>query len=486
MKNKRFIAILTAVTCCMGAACILGTAMANDVSATAASTVKGDANCDGTVNMADAVLIMQALASPNRFGENGTEQLHLTAQGRANADTDGDGLTVGDAQAIQKKLLGIKETVDAKYGKELVWYPSSDDYKNVAWNDDILKAVVTNTAELKAYLEPLYYEHIVSKYLSKYDESYFGENVLLLKTIPQGAGSDRPLYGIGDITFSDSTIDICIEDYVRKHGEDDMFSVCFAQIAVSKSEYKGQTVNWNKKYVPFDEEELRQALQSQEEGLSSVDGVPVSYELYDLLNKNTDPNTVFSVVPGFKLDYDYEYKGMTIQKYIDERDENSHLFDKLIQLDKEGTKLKYGEALYTTGDGNGEIWDKSLYEERVAFYGEDFLAKYIVDGKFLREKVEEDIAKFDYAPQDNLSEAIKAYYHDMKQSSVQKLKEQNISYEYDEAADELVINVTETELKALSLDNISSYGLKTPPVTTDGEPFATQPAIVVMESHECY
>ena len=74
----------------------------------------------------------------------------------------------------------------------------------------------------------------------------------------------------------------------------------------------------------------------------------------------------------------------------------------------------------------------------------------------------------------------------MKQSSVQKLKEQNISYEYDEAADELVINVTETELKALSLDNISSYGLKTPHVTTDGEPFATQSAIVVMESHECY
>jgi hypothetical protein len=177
---------------------------------------------------------------------------------------------------------------------------------------------------------------------------------------------------------------------------------------------------------------------------------------------------------------------MTIQKYIDERDENSHLFDKLIQLDKEGEKLKYGEALYTTGDGNGEIWAKSLYEERVAFYGEDFLAKYIVDGKFLRGKVEEDIAKFDYSPQDNLSEAIKAYYHDMKQSSVQKLKEQNISYEYDEAADELVINVTEAELKALSLDNISSYGLKTPPVTTDGEPIATQPAIVVMESHECY
>jgi hypothetical protein len=67
--------------------------------------VKGDANCDGERDMSDVVLIMQALANPNKYGENGTAELHLTAQGKANADMDGDGLTVGDAQAIQKILL---------------------------------------------------------------------------------------------------------------------------------------------------------------------------------------------------------------------------------------------------------------------------------------------------------------------------------------------------------------------------------------------
>jgi len=69
--------------------------------------MKGDANCDGQVDMSDVVLIMQALANPNKYGENGTAELHLTEYGKKNGDTDGDGLTVGDAQAIQKMLLGI-------------------------------------------------------------------------------------------------------------------------------------------------------------------------------------------------------------------------------------------------------------------------------------------------------------------------------------------------------------------------------------------
>ncbi|WP_303826101.1 dockerin type I repeat-containing protein [Ruminococcus flavefaciens] len=72
------------------------------------TNVKGDANCDRQVDMSDVVLIMQALANPNKYGENGTAEVHLTAQGKENADMDGNGLTVGDAQAIQTMLLGIE------------------------------------------------------------------------------------------------------------------------------------------------------------------------------------------------------------------------------------------------------------------------------------------------------------------------------------------------------------------------------------------
>ena len=73
------------------------------------ATVKGDANCDGQVDMADVVLIMQALANPNRYGLNGTAYVHLTPQGNINADMDGFGMTVNDALAIQRKLLGLDD-----------------------------------------------------------------------------------------------------------------------------------------------------------------------------------------------------------------------------------------------------------------------------------------------------------------------------------------------------------------------------------------
>ena len=52
------------------------------------NTIKGDTNCDGSIDMADVVLIMQALANPNKYGINGTAEHHLTEQGRLNGDMD--------------------------------------------------------------------------------------------------------------------------------------------------------------------------------------------------------------------------------------------------------------------------------------------------------------------------------------------------------------------------------------------------------------
>ena len=80
-------------------------------SATPVESLKGDANCDGQIDLSDAVMIMQALANPNKYGIGGTAEKHLTEQGQINGDMDGDGLTVGDAQAIQSKLLGLSDTV---------------------------------------------------------------------------------------------------------------------------------------------------------------------------------------------------------------------------------------------------------------------------------------------------------------------------------------------------------------------------------------
>ncbi len=64
------------------------------------NAVDGDSNCDEKMDMADVVFIMQAFANPDRY--------KVTEQGKFNADMDGNGLTVGDAQAIQEMLLGLR------------------------------------------------------------------------------------------------------------------------------------------------------------------------------------------------------------------------------------------------------------------------------------------------------------------------------------------------------------------------------------------
>ncbi len=67
----------------------------------------GDANCDGKVDLSDAILILQALANPNKYGVGGTAAKPLTSIGNINADVDlsTKGLSGDDAVRIQQFLL---------------------------------------------------------------------------------------------------------------------------------------------------------------------------------------------------------------------------------------------------------------------------------------------------------------------------------------------------------------------------------------------
>lgn len=73
------------------------------------ATLVGDSNCDGEVNMADAVLIMQSLANPNKYGVNGSSSQRITQQGMINADCEshGNGVTNSDALEIQRYMLRL-------------------------------------------------------------------------------------------------------------------------------------------------------------------------------------------------------------------------------------------------------------------------------------------------------------------------------------------------------------------------------------------
>jgi len=63
--------------------------------------ISGDVNCDGSIDMADAVLIMQYLSNPNKY--------QISENGRLNGDIDGkvNGITLTDVLAIQNYLLNI-------------------------------------------------------------------------------------------------------------------------------------------------------------------------------------------------------------------------------------------------------------------------------------------------------------------------------------------------------------------------------------------
>ena len=92
------------------------TATATDSSVLASSNILGDSNCDGEVTLADAVLIMQSLANPSKFGEKGTDKGHITVQGSKNADCSnvGDGVTNKDALAVQKFMLNLIKALPEK------------------------------------------------------------------------------------------------------------------------------------------------------------------------------------------------------------------------------------------------------------------------------------------------------------------------------------------------------------------------------------
>ena len=59
--------------------------------------------------MSDAVLIMQSLSNPDKYGLNGTDDSAITKQGLINADVfaHGDGVTNNDALEIQKYKLDL-------------------------------------------------------------------------------------------------------------------------------------------------------------------------------------------------------------------------------------------------------------------------------------------------------------------------------------------------------------------------------------------
>lgn len=104
----------------LSSACMIATAIPFTAAQAAEKKPNyGDANCDGEVNMSDAVMIMQACLNPSKYDVTGTDNDRITVEGKLNGDVDGkDGINLTDALLIQQyslKLidkLPIEENVD--------------------------------------------------------------------------------------------------------------------------------------------------------------------------------------------------------------------------------------------------------------------------------------------------------------------------------------------------------------------------------------
>lgn len=196
----------------------------------------------------------------------------------------------------------------------------------------------------------------------------------------------------------------------------------------------------------------------QDAGFTEWNGKTITLSLYDALSDTKNKDSLIAIGVGFEIDTNFVYNGKSLAQYALEADAERLLGGKLGQLLKLGDSLKYGDALYKTGTPTGEKWSKELYDETVETIGKDLIAKYIVDGEFLVEKLEADIAACGENKQCLIAyeEARNAFCRSAVNEAVKTLDEKNIKYEIRNETG-LVFFVTADEFVFLHLDNVSHF-----------------------------
>ena len=159
---------------------------------------------------------------------------------------------------------------------------------------------------------------------------------------------------------------------------------------------------------------------------------------------------------------DFVYEGKTLSEWAVASAEAQLLPDKMAELLKMGDALKYGEALYETGTPEGEKWDRRLYEDKVAYYGEELLSRYIVDGEFLREALENDLHDMKNTAlalaEEAYGRAYAAYLDEVMPEFVQVLTAGDISCgRMTDRNSCLLLTVTAEELENLPLENVKDW-----------------------------
>ena len=184
-------------------------------------------------------------------------------------------------------------------------------------------------------------------------------------------------------------------------------------------------------------------------------------DLYWALGEN--PNGTFAVTAKYRPTpqdvTDFTHEGKTLFELAVAADNERMMLEKMAELLKVGDELKYGEALYTTGGPNGIKWTQELYEEKLAYFGEELINKYIVNGEFLADTLKKDIEEHNETSAARTYKlAYNAYLETVLSETEKILSENNIKCERAPyQIDSLNIVVTADELEYLPLENVEFW-----------------------------
>ncbi len=197
--------------------------------------VKGDVNGDGILGVSDAVTLQNGLlgAQPLKYSEN--------------IDLCKDGvIDVYDLCLLKQMIVDIpEENVSAELSVNMIGY--SDKLLKKAYSDNS-SAVITSTEQLKDYLTSITDEgnaSIIEFYTSKYNDSFFAENVMLANCIYQSCGGGI-MYKINSVSRKGDTIIVKYSDNYELEPYIDIVNGLFATAIISKDDYNSENVIWDK------------------------------------------------------------------------------------------------------------------------------------------------------------------------------------------------------------------------------------------------
>ena len=177
--------------------------------------------------------------------------------------------------------------------------------------------------------------------------------------------------------------------------------------------------------------------------------------------ENLPQNTKVAVAAyPYMTNPNFVWNGKSLKEYSDAFDAERSMLNKLGSLAKMGNMLKYGEALLT-GTPDGEKWSKELYEETIAYYGEELLSKYIVNGEFLKDQLEADIEIMSgegsaYYAYESACAAYNAYALD---EAEKQLAAHSIDYDASNSADSgcIIMFVDAEQFSAFTMESIENW-----------------------------